>query len=145
MDLIGQRHISLSDIEIFVLDEADRMLDMGFIHDVKKLVKMLPEKRQNLFFSATMPDEIVKLAHSILVRPSKVTVTPVSSTADIIEQQIYYVDKLNKNHLLRHILKDENIRTALVFTRTKHGADKVVRMLTEHGIIAEAIHGNKGQ
>ena len=92
-----------------------------------------------------MPDEIVKLAHSILVHPSKVTVTPVSSTAEIIEQEIYYVDRLNKNHLLRHILEDENIKTALVFTRTKHGADKVVRMLTEHGIIAEAIHGNKGQ
>ena len=145
IDLIGQKHISLADIEIFVLDEADRMLDMGFVHDVKKIIAMIPKKRQSLFFSATMPPEIVKLAQTILVNPSKVTVTPVSSTADIIQQKIYYVDKLNKNHLLKHILKDENIKTALVFTRTKHGADKVVRMLTEHGIVAEAIHGNKGQ
>lgn len=145
MDLIQQKHISLADIEIFVLDEADRMLDMGFVHDVKKIIAMIPKKRQSLFFSATMPPEIVKLAQTILDDPSKVTVTPVSSTVDIIQQKIYYVDKLNKNHLLKHILKDENIKTALVFTRTKHGADKVVRMLIEWGIVAEAIHGNKGQ
>lgn len=145
MDLIGQKHISLADIEIFVLDEADRMLDMGFIHDVKKLITMLPKKRQSLFFSATMPPEIVKLAETILQKPSKVTVTPVSSTVEVIKQEIYYVDRLNKNHLLKHLLEDQNIKTVLVFTRTKHGADKVVRMLTEHGIIAEAIHGNKGQ
>lgn len=145
MDLIGQKHITLADIEIFVLDEADRMLDMGFIHDVKKLITMLPKKRQSLFFSATMPPEIVKLAETILQKPSKVTVTPVSSTVEVIKQEIYYVDRLNKNHLLKHLLEDQNIKTVLVFTRTKHGADKVVRMLTEHGIIAEAIHGNKWQ
>jgi ATP-dependent RNA helicase RhlE len=145
LDLMNQGYITLKDIEIFVLDEADRMLDMGFIHDVKKLVAVLPKKRQSLFFSATMPAEIVKLANTILINPSKVEVTPVSSTADTITQHIYFVDKGNKNALLLDILKDTKIKTALVFTRTKHGADKVVRMLVKNHVKAEAIHGNKAQ
>jgi ATP-dependent RNA helicase RhlE len=145
LDLMNQRHVSLSNIEIFVLDEADRMLDMGFIHDVKKLLLALPKKRQSLFFSATMPPEIVKLANTILHNPSKVEVTPVSSTADTIKQSIYFVDKGNKNALLVDVLKDKNIKTALVFTRTKHGADKVARILIKNNIKAEAIHGNKSQ
>jgi ATP-dependent RNA helicase RhlE len=145
LDLMNQRIISLNDIEIFVLDEADRMLDMGFIHDVKKLLLALPKKRQSLFFSATMPPEIVKLANSILHNPSKVEVTPVSSTADTIKQFIYFVDKGNKNALLVDILKNQNIKTALVFTRTKHGADKVQKILVKSNIKAEAIHGNKSQ
>ena len=145
LDLMNQGHLSLKDIEIFVLDEADRMLDMGFIHDVKKLLAVLPKKRQSLFFSATMPPEIVKLASTILINPSKVSVTPVSSTVDIIKQFVYFVDKGNKNLLLLEILKDKNIKTALVFSRTKHGADKVVKFLLNHNIKAEAIHGNKAQ
>ncbi len=145
LDLMSQGYISLHDVEIFVLDEADRMLDMGFIHDVKKLLAALPKKRQTLFFSATMPPEIVKLAGSILHQPEKVSVTPVSSTVDIIQQQVFFVDKGNKISLLLEILNDKNIKTALVFTRTKHGADKVVRTLQKHHIKAEAIHGNKAQ
>jgi len=145
LDLMNQGFITLKDIEIFVLDEADRMLDMGFIHDVKKLLVALPARRQSLFFSATMPPEIVKLAGTILVNPSKVMVTPVSSTVDTIKQFIYFVDKGNKNALLVDVLQDTKIRTALVFTRTKHGADKVVKVLLRHDIKAEAIHGNKGQ
>jgi ATP-dependent RNA helicase RhlE len=145
LDLMQQGHLSLRDVELFVLDEADRMLDMGFIHDVKKLLTVLPKKRQSLFFSATMPPEIVKLADSILQNPSKVTVTPVSSTVDIIKQCVYFVDKGNKNALLIELLKDKNIKTALVFSRTKHGADKIVKILIKHDIKAEAIHGNKAQ
>lgn len=145
LDLMNQGHLSLRDVEFFVLDEADRMLDMGFVHDVRKLLAVLPQKRQSLFFSATMPPEIVKLASTILRNPSKVTVTPVSSTVDIINQQIYFVDKGNKNALLVDLLKDQNIKTALVFTRTKHGADKVVKVLKRYDITAEAIHGNKAQ
>jgi ATP-dependent RNA helicase RhlE len=145
LDLMNQGFITLKHIEIFVLDEADRMLDMGFIHDVKKLLKVLPKKRQSLFFSATMPPDIVKLADTILYNPSKVEVTPVSSTADTIQQYLYYVDKGNKNSLLLHLLQEEKMKTVLVFTRTKHGADKVVKFLVKHGITAEAIHGNKAQ
>lgn len=145
LDLISQGHIQLKDIEIFVLDEADRMLDMGFIHDVKKLLAILPKQRQSLFFSATMAPEIIRLAETILQNPSKVTVTPVSSTAEMINQSVYFVDKGNKNALLVDILKNREIKTALVFTRTKHGADKVVKMLSKHQITAEAIHGNKAQ
>jgi ATP-dependent RNA helicase RhlE len=145
LDLMNQGMVSLRHIEIFVLDEADRMLDMGFIHDVKKLLTALPKKRQSLFFSATMPPDIVKLADTILFHPSKVEVTPVSSTADTIQQYVYFVDKVNKNSLLLHILQDQKIKTVLVFTRTKHGADKVVKFLVKHGINAEAIHGNKAQ
>ncbi|NUN69023.1 MAG: DEAD/DEAH box helicase [Bacteroidetes bacterium] len=145
LDLMSQKYISLKDIQIFVLDEADRMLDMGFIHDVKKIIHALPAKRQSLFFSATMPPEIVKLAGTILHHPKEVTVTPVSSTVDVIHQQILFVDKGNKGALLLHVLKDERIKTVLVFTRTKHGADKVVKMLVKNGVKAEAIHGNKAQ
>jgi ATP-dependent RNA helicase RhlE len=121
------------------------MLDMGFIHDVKKLLAVLPKQRQSLFFSATMPPEIVKLANTILINPKKVEVTPVSSTADTIRQFIYFVDKGNKNALLVDVLKDPTIKTALVFSRTKHGADKVVKVLVKNHIKAEAIHGNKSQ
>jgi ATP-dependent RNA helicase RhlE len=145
LDLMNQGFISLRDVEIFVLDEADRMLDMGFIHDVRKIIAALPQKRQSLFFSATMPPEIVKLAGSIVYKPVKVEVTPSASTVDIVNQYVYFVDKGNKNSLLLELLKGEKIKTALVFTRTKYGADKVVRVLKQKSIIAEAIHGNKAQ
>ncbi len=145
LDLMNQGFISLKDIEIFVLDEADRMLDMGFIHDVKKLLAALPTKRQSLFFSATMPPEIIKLSDTILRNPAKVSVTPESTTAETVTQHVYFVDKENKNALLLHVLANQKIKTALVFTRTKHGADKVVKVLDRSGIKAEAIHGNKAQ
>ena len=145
MDLIGQRFISLKDIEIFVLDEADRMLDMGFIADIRRIVPQLPTKRQTLFFSATMPADIQRLASSLLTNPVAVAVTPIASTAETIQQTLYYVEKPNKNLLLAHILKDKTIETALVFTKTKHGADKVVKYLNQVRISAEAIHGNKSQ
>ncbi|MCF8449438.1 MAG: DEAD/DEAH box helicase [Taibaiella sp.] len=145
LDLMSQGYISLKDLEIFVLDEADRMLDMGFIHDVKKVVAKLPSKRQTLFFSATMPTEIQKLANTILVNPEKVEVTPASTTAETITQSVYYVDKKDKRQLLEYILKDPKITMALVFTRTKHGADKVVKDLHKANVTAEAIHGNKSQ
>ena len=145
LDLMSQGYINLKDIEIFVLDEADRMLDMGFVHDVKKVITKLPAKRQTLFFSATMPKEIQGLADAILTNPVKVEVTPVSSTADTIQQVLFHVEKANKKALLQHILADSSIETALVFTRTKHGADKVVKDLLKAGIKAEAIHGNKSQ
>ena len=145
LDLISQGYIQLRDVEIFVLDEADRMLDMGFVHDVKRIITKIPAKRQTLFFSATMPQEIQSLANSILNNPVKVEVAVVSSTADTIEQSLYYVEKENKKSLLAFILADKTIETALVFTRTKHGADKVVKDLVRIGIKAEAIHGNKSQ
>lgn len=145
LDLIDQKYISLQHIGLFVLDEADRMLDMGFIHDVKKIIAKLPLKRQSLFFSATMPPEIQKLADTILVNPVKVEVTPVSSTANTIKQSVYFVEKAKKKPLLIHLLKDKSIVTALVFTRTKHGADRVAKDLNKAGIQAEAIHGNKSQ
>jgi ATP-dependent RNA helicase RhlE len=145
LDLINQKYISLKDVEIFVLDEADRMLDMGFIHDVKKLLVLLPAKRQSLFFSATMPPEIIKLSNTILNKPQKVEVTPSATTADTVNQFVYFVDKGNKNALLMYLLEDERIKTVLVFTRTKHGADKVVKVLVKNNIKAEAIHGNKAQ
>lgn len=145
LDLMNQGFIDLKHLKIFVLDEADRMLDMGFVHDVKKVITKLPEKRQSLFFSATMPPAIVKLADSILSNPSKVEVTPVSSTADTINQTVYFVDKDKKKPLLIHLLKDESIKSVLVFTRTKHGADRVVKDLSKENIKAEAIHGNKSQ
>jgi ATP-dependent RNA helicase RhlE len=145
LDLMGQGHLHLRDIEYFVLDEADRMLDMGFMHEVKRILAALPKKRQSLFFSATMPAEIVKLSASILHNPKKVSVTPVSSTVEIINQHIFFVDKENKNGLLVHLLQDKAIKTALVFTRTKHGADKVAKFLLRYSIKAEAIHGNKSQ
>lgn len=144
-DLIQQGFVELNDVQTFVLDEADRMLDMGFIHDVKKVIAKLPEKKQTLFFSATMPPEITELVDSLLVNPCKVAVTPVSSTAEAIEQTVYFVDKNNKADLLIHLLKDRSIESALVFTRTKHGADRVVRELTRAKVKAQAIHGNKSQ
>lgn len=145
LDLMNQRYVDISKIEFFVLDEADRMLDMGFIHDVKKVIAKLPVKRQSLFFSATMPPAIVALADTILVNPSKVEVTPVSSTAEKINQVVYFVDKENKKHLLIDVLKNSTIERVLVFTRTKHGADKVVKDLLKANIKAQAIHGNKSQ
>jgi ATP-dependent RNA helicase RhlE len=145
LDLMQQGFISLRDVEIFVLDEADRMLDMGFIHDVRKLLAVLPQKRQSLFFSATMPPEIVRLAGSIVYKPVKIEVTPSASTVDIVNQYVYFIDRGNKNSMLLELLKDEKIKTALVFTRTKYGADKVVKVLKNKNITAEAIHGNKAQ
>jgi len=145
LDLMNQRFITLDDISYFVLDEADRMLDMGFVHDVKRVISKLPAKRQTLFFSATMPPEIQQLSNILLHQPVKVEVTPVSSTAETIQQHLYYVEKQNKRQLLAHILEDGSIRTALVFARTKHGADKIAKDLTKAGIRAEAIHGNKSQ
>jgi len=145
LDLMNQRYVHLEHIRMLVLDEADRMLDMGFVHDVKKIIAKVPAKRQTLFFSATMPAEIQQLANTILTKPEKVEVTPPSSTADTIQQSLYYVEKNDKRALLAHLLKDKNIKTALVFTRTKHGADKVVKDLVKVGITAEAIHGNKSQ
>jgi superfamily II DNA/RNA helicase len=145
LDLMSQGFISLKNVEIFVLDEADRMLDMGFIHDVRRIISELPQRRQSLFFSATMPPAIVKLAGSIVYKPVKIEVTPSSTTVDIVNQFVYFVDKGNKNSLLIEILNDEKIKTALVFTRTKYGADKVVKVLKRNNISAEAIHGNKAQ
>lgn len=145
IDLIGQGFVNLSHLEFFVLDEADRMLDMGFVHDVKRIIKLLPTKRQSLFFSATMPPVISQLADSILSNPAKVEVTPVSSTAEKVEQQLYLVDKENKRKLLRMLLEDASITSALVFSRTKHGADRVAKELNKAGVKAEAIHGNKAQ
>lgn len=145
LDLMNQGFIKLNEIEIFVLDEADRMLDMGFVHDVKKIITKLPAKRQTLFFSATMPKEIQVLANTILNHPTKIEVTPESTTAETIVQSIYHVAKDDKKKLLAHILTDQSIETVLVFTRTKHGADRVVKDLTRIGVSAEAIHGNKSQ
>ncbi len=145
LDLMNQGYIHLNQVKFLVLDEADRMLDMGFVHDVKRIIAKLPAKRQTLFFSATMPKEIQQLADTILHNPQRVEVTPVSSTADTIQQTVYFVDRENKKGLLNHVLKDKNIETVLVFTRTKHGADKVVKDLAKAGITAEAIHGNKSQ
>lgn len=145
LDLMEQRYIHLNDIQHFVLDEADRMLDMGFVHDVRKIIARLPKKRQTLFFSATMPPEIQRLAATILTNPDKVEVTPAATTAETVGQSLYFVEKGDKRSLLLHLLKDHSIPTALVFTRTKHGADKVAQGLTRAGIRAEAIHGNKSQ
>ena len=145
LDLMNQRHVNLNAVQFFVLDEADRMLDMGFVNDVKKIIAKLPAKRQSLFFSATMPPAIVQLASTILSNPTRVEVTPASSTANTINQVMYFVDKGNKNSLLKEILKDKKIERVLVFTRTKHGADKVVKELEKSNIRAQAIHGNKSQ
>lgn len=145
IDLMNQKLIDLQHVKIFVLDEADRMLDMGFIHDVKRIIAKIPKQKQTLFFSATMPPEISTMVKSILVNPVKVEITPVSSTVDKIQQSVYFVDKGNKQKLLIDLLKDKSIASALVFTRTKHGADRVVRELTKANITAQAIHGNKSQ
>lgn len=144
-DLIGQRLIDLSGIEIFVLDEADRMLDMGFVHDVKKVIAKLPRRRQTLLFSATMPKEIEELADSLLHDPAVIKVDPVSSTVDRIDQKLYFVEKKQKIELLAYLLQDKSIVNALVFSRTKHGADRIARLLNKAGITAAAIHGNKSQ
>jgi len=145
LDLMQQGYISLKDIQYFVLDEADRMLDMGFIHDIKKVIAKLPIKRQTIFFSATVSPEINKLAQTLLVNPVSVNVIPISSAAELVTQSIYYVKKENKRALLTHVLKTQHIEHALVFTRTKHGADKIVKELNKVGIKSEAIHGNKSQ
>ncbi|MGM0478278.1 MAG: DEAD/DEAH box helicase [Bacteroidota bacterium] len=145
LDLMQQGFISLKDIEHFVLDEADRMLDMGFINDVKKILRELPKKRQSLFFSATMAPDIIKLSNEILHQPKEIAVTPKSSTVEKINQSVYFVDKGNKRKLLIHLLENEAIDNALVFTRTKHGADRVVKVLNKKNIKAAAIHGNKSQ
>ena len=145
LDLVQQGFIKFDQLEIFVLDEADRMLDMGFINDVRKIVKLIPQNRQTLLFSATMPPDIVSLAQSMLKNPKRVDITPQSTTAETIDQSLFYVEKGDKNDLLVHLIKSEDMDTVLVFTRTKHGADKVVRMLNKNSITAEAIHGNKSQ
>ena len=145
LDLMGQGFISLKDIGYFVLDEADRMLDMGFIHDIRKILNELPKERQSLFFSATMPKNIVELSSQILKSPKQVSVNPVSSTAETIKQFIYYTNKADKKKLLLHILKDKNIKQLLLFSRTKHGADRIVRNLNKKKIQAAAIHGDKAQ
>ncbi len=145
LDLMGQGFISLAEIRWFVLDEADRMLDMGFIHDVKRIIAQLPSKRQTLFFSATMPPEIQSLASNLLHDPVRVQVTPVSSTAETVTQALYHVDKKNKTRLLLHLLNDASIQSLLVFSRTKHGANKIAKDLVKAGVSAEAIHGNKSQ
>jgi ATP-dependent RNA helicase RhlE len=145
LDLIDQGFIQLKHIEYFVLDEADRMLDMGFIHDIRRIIALLPTKRQSLFFSATMPKNIVDLSRKILTNPVKVEVSPVSSTAETIQQYLYYTNKSSKKDLLFHILKDQNIEQVLLFSRTKHGADKIARNLKKRKISTAAIHGDKAQ
>lgn len=145
LDLINQKYVSLKNVKHFVIDEADQMLDMGMLQDVRKIITHLPKERQTMFFSATMPTEIEKLANSILKSPVKIVVTPVSSTVEIIEQELYYVDSVNKINLLIHLLKNKDIISALVFSRTKHGANKIVKYLEKAGLQAEAIHGNKSQ
>ncbi|MBZ0299170.1 MAG: DEAD/DEAH box helicase [Anaerolineae bacterium] len=145
LDLMNQGVVHLNQIEVFVLDEADRMLDMGFIHDVRRVIKALPTRRQTLLFSATMPQDIQDLADRILINPMRVEVTPQATTVDKVDQSVFFVDKQNKRALLEHLLGDKAIRRALVFTRTKHGANKLVQQLDRAHIQAEAIHGNKSQ
>ncbi len=145
LDLLQQKMLSLAQVEIFVLDEADRMLDMGFIRDIRKILTFLPPKRQNLFFSATMAPEIMDLAHTILRNPETVKVTPVSSTVDTVGQSLYTVSKENKKNLLLHLLKNPTIKNTIVFTKTKHGANKVEKLLAQAGIPSAAIRGNKSQ
>ena len=145
MDLYQQGFVKLDQLEIFVLDEADRMLDMGFIHDVKKILKWLPKQKQTMLFSATMPPEITELVNSLLRDPVRVAVDPVSSPVEAIQQSVYFVDKNNKTKLLAHLIRELDVKNALVFTRTKHGANKVARDLAKAGITAAAIHGNKSQ
>ncbi len=145
LDLMNQGFINLSRISHFVLDEADRMLDMGFIHDIKRILPKLPKEKQNIFFSATMSQTIMQLAGTILNDPANVRVTPVSSTAEIVQQSVYFVEKEEKRAFLKQLIKKENIEHALVFTRTKHGANRVAKELNKIGVVAEAIHGDKSQ
>ena len=145
LDLMGQGFIRLDRIEVFVLDEADRMLDMGFIHDVRRVIRAVPERRQTLFFSATMPAEIARLADSILTNPVRVAAHPIASTAERVEQRVMFVDKADKHPLLKRLLEDAAVGRALVFTRTKHGANKLAAQLAKAGVDADAIHGNKSQ
>lgn len=145
LDLINQKYITLNNIRHFVLDEADRMLDMGFIHDIRRLLPLLPKRKQTLFFSATMPPAIANLSKSILYKPVRVEVAPVASVVDTIEQCLYFVEKPQKSQLLIEILEKEAEKAVLVFSRTKHGADKIARILNRQGIGCEAIHGNKTQ
>jgi ATP-dependent RNA helicase RhlE len=145
LDLIDQGFIRLKAVEYFVLDEADRMLDMGFINDIRKIIAKLPSKRQSLFFSATMPNNIVELSKKILKNPKKVEVSPVSSTAETIRQYLYYTNRTHKKDLLRHILQDQKIDQVLLFSRTKHGADRITRNLKKQKIKSAAIHGDKAQ
>lgn len=145
LDLMDQGYISLKKVEYFVLDEADRMLDMGFVHDIKRIIAKLPHERQSLFFSATMPPSIINLSHKILGNPEKVTVNPKQTTAEKVTQVVYYVSKGNKPALLNHLLEKEQANSILVFSRTKYGADKIVKSLSKAGVHAAAIHGNKSQ
>ncbi|MDG1438897.1 MAG: DEAD/DEAH box helicase [Emcibacteraceae bacterium] len=145
LDLMNQGHIRLNEVEFLVLDEADRMLDMGFIRDIRKIVAALPSKRQTLFFSATMPKTVEGLANSILNKPDRVQVAPTQTTAENVDQYVLYVPKNLKNKLLAHVLKDEDIKRAIIFTRTKHGANRVSKKLDQLGITSSAIHGNKSQ
>lgn len=145
LDLINQGCIRLDDIQYFVLDEADRMLDMGFIHDIKRLLLKLPKEKQTLFFSATMPDVLVSIMNSLLKNPVKISVTPKSSTVSAIEQKVYFVEKKEKSQLLISILQQSDVQSVLVFSRTKHNADKIVKVLSKAGIGSQAIHGNKSQ
>ncbi len=145
LDLLGQGHVRLDTIEYFVLDEADRMLDMGFIHDVRRVLALLPPKRQNLLFSATMPPDIVALASSFLTHPVQIAVTPPATTVETIDQSIFFVEKQQKFALLQHLLSSQQIKRGLIFTRTKHGADKLARQLARQQVQAEVIHGDKSQ
>lgn len=145
LDLMQQGYVRLNNIEYFVLDEADRMLDMGFINDIRKVITKLPLERQTMFFSATVSPDIMKLANTILRDPVKVSVTPISTPAETVQQSVFYVQKENKRSLLKHVIKTETIEHALVFTRTKRGADRVAKELNKNGIKAEAIHGDKSQ
>lgn len=145
LDLIGQGFIKLDKLQIFVLDEADRMLDMGFIHDIKRILPLLPKRKQTMLFSATMPSEVEKISASLLFNPKKVAVTPVSSVVDTIEQHIFFVEKPEKIGLLIDILSEKRNERVLIFSRTKHGADKIARLLKKENLICEAIHGNKSQ
>jgi ATP-dependent RNA helicase RhlE len=145
LDLIGQGYITLKHVEYVVLDEADHMLDMGFIHDIKRIVKQLPSDRQSLFFSATMSPDILKLSRGILGHPERITIKPEQATAERVEQNVYFVTKKDKRKLLLHLLKENQVDSALVFSRTKHGANRIAQQLDKAGINAAAIHGNKSQ
>lgn len=145
LDLMNEGYVKYDQLEVFILDEADRMLDMGFIHDLKKIMKVLPAKKQTMLFTATMPKTIVGLANSILKNPKRVEVTPENSTVEKIDQKVFMVDKLDKLRLLKNVLQDKSIKSALVFTRTKHGADRIVKELKKVGVESNAIHGNKSQ